>query len=174
MYGDAPRARDYGATHMSQYNQIKRWAWGATDVPYVTPRMLEHTEIPARLRRRRYMYLVFNHLTWTTLPILLLLGGSLPATIDLDYSLSLPAVILGWMSAAILTVSLLNTMSLIMVDHKICPKPTDWNWFRRRWSDAQLFLYPVVGMALSVLPALEAQTRLMFGAYLEYVVTEKE
>jgi hypothetical protein len=81
---------------------------------------------------------------------------------------------LGWMSAAILTVSLLNTMSLIFVDHRVCPKPADWNWFRRRWSDAQLFLYPVVGLALSVLPALEAQTRLMFGAYLEYVVTEKE
>ena len=174
VYGDAPRARDYSSTHMSQYNQIKRWAWGATDVPYVTPRMLEHTEIPVKLRRQRYMNLVFNHLTWTTLPILLFLGGSLPATIDLDYSLSLPAVILGWMSAAILTISLLNTLSLIVVDHRVCPKPPEWNWWRRRWADAQLFLYPVVGLALSVLPALEAQTRLMFGAYLEYVVTEKE
>jgi hypothetical protein len=174
VFGDAPRARDYSGTHMSQYNQIKRWAWGATDVPYVTPRMLEHSEIPVKLRRRRYLNLVFNHLTWTTIPILLFLGGSLPVTIDLDYSFSRPAVILGWASAAILTVSLLNTLALILVDHRVCPKPATWNWWRRRWSDAQLFLYPVVGLALSVLPALEAQTRLMFGAYLEYVITEKE
>jgi hypothetical protein len=39
--------------------------------------------------------------------------------------------------------------------------------------EIQLFLSPVVGVALSVIPALEAQTRLMFGAYIEYKVTEK-
>jgi len=31
----------------------------------------------------------------------------------------------------------------------------------------------VVGLIFSVLPALEAQTRLMVGMYLEYKVTEK-
>ena len=55
----------------------------------------------------------------------------------------------------------------------MCPKPREWNWVHRRWSDSQLFLYPVVGLALSVIPALEAQTRLMFGAYIEYVVADK-
>jgi hypothetical protein len=36
-----------------------------------------------------------------------------------------------------------------------------------------LGLYPVVGLLFSVLPALEAQSRLMVGMYLEYKVTEK-
>ena len=174
VFGDAPRARDYASTHVSQYNQIKRWAWGATDVPYVTLRMLEHPEIPTRLRLRRYMNLVFNHLTWTTLPMLLFFGGALPAMIDLDYSLSTEAAVIGWGTAGILTFTLLNTVRLIQVDAAMCPKPPDWGWWRRRYADIQLFLYPVVGLALSVIPALEAQTRLMFGAYLEYTVTEKE
>src|ERR1700737_4659967 len=26
LYGDSPLSRDYASTHMSQYNQIKRWA----------------------------------------------------------------------------------------------------------------------------------------------------
>jgi hypothetical protein len=56
----------------------------------------------------------------------------------------------------------------------MCPKPPEWPWWRRRYAELQLFLYPIVGLALSVIPALEAQTRLMFGAYLEYTVTEKE
>jgi cellulose synthase/poly-beta-1,6-N-acetylglucosamine synthase-like glycosyltransferase len=172
--GDAPRARGYAATHASQYNQIKRWAWGATDIPYVTARMLIHPEIPWRLRARRYSNLIFNHLTWATLPLLLLFGGALPAFIDLDYSLSSTATLLGTASASILTITLLNTLLLVQVDHRICPKPAGWPWWRRRWADLQLFTYPVVGLALSVIPALEAQTRLMFGAYLEYRVTEKE
>ena len=174
VFGDAPRARTYASTHASQYNQIKRWAWGASDVPYVTLRMLEHPEIPLRLRARRYMNLVFNHLTWTTLPMLLFFGGALPALIDLDYSLSTEAFWIGWPTAGILTFTLLNTLVLIKVDSSMCPKPPEWPWWRRRYAELQLFLYPIVGLALSVIPALEAQTRLMFGAYLEYTVTEKE
>lgn len=174
VFGDAPRASQYRATHVSQYNQIKRWAWGVTDVAYVTTRMLRHPEIPWKLRARRYMYLVFNHLTWTTLPVLLFFGGSLPAIIDLDYSLSTAATVVGWTTAGILTLTLLNTVVLIQVDRRMCAKPSEWGWWRRRYADVQLFLYPVVGLALSVIPALEAQTRLMFGAYLEYTVTEKE
>lgn len=174
VYGDAPRARDYATTHVSQYNQIKRWAWGATDIPYVVVRMLAHPEIPWRLRARRFRHLMFNHLTWATLPLLLFFGASLPATIDLDYSLSPVATIIGWTTAGILTVTLLNTVALIQVDRRMCSKPPEWGWWRRRWADAQLFLYPIAGLSLSVIPALEAQTRLMFGAYLEYKVTEKE
>ena len=174
VLGDAPRARDYSSTHVSQYNQIKRWAWGATDIPYVTTRILRHPEIPWKLRARRFMLLVFNHLTWTTLPLLLFFGGALPAFIDLDYSLSTPATVIGLLSAGILTFTLANTFTLIHVDRLMCPKPSGWPWWRRRWADLQLFLYPIVGLALSVIPALEAQTRLMFGAYLEYRVSEKE
>jgi hypothetical protein len=50
VYGDAPRARGYAATHASQYNQIKRWAWGATDIPYVTSRMSPPRDPVARAR----------------------------------------------------------------------------------------------------------------------------
>jgi Glycosyl transferase family group 2 len=174
VFGDAPRSRGYASTHVSQYNQIKRWAWGASDIPYVTVRMLEHPEIPIRLRTRRYLNLVFNHLTWTTLPMLLFFGGALPSMIDLDYSLSTEASVLSLATAGILTLTLFNTLTLITVDASMCPKPADWPWWRRRYADMQLFMYPVVGLALSVIPALEAQTRLMFGAYLEYKITEKE
>ncbi len=53
LYGDSPQSRDYASTHLSQYNQIKRWAWGITDVPYVLKRLFKHPEIPLWLRLRR-------------------------------------------------------------------------------------------------------------------------
>ncbi len=40
-------------------------------------------------------------------------------------------------------------------------------------SRIQWLLLPVVGLVFSNLPALDAQTRLMAGKYLEYRVTEK-
>jgi cellulose synthase/poly-beta-1,6-N-acetylglucosamine synthase-like glycosyltransferase len=78
IYGDSPNSRDYASTHMSQYNQIKRWAWGITDVPYVLARLFKHPEIPMILRLRRFMNLAFNHLNWIFLPMLLMFGASGP------------------------------------------------------------------------------------------------
>src|SRR3984893_18639005 len=119
FYGDCPRAKSYGATHVSQYNQIKRWAWGVSDVPFVFLNMLTHPEIPLRLRLYRFMNLVFNHLMWVAMPLLLLFGASIPGYLAVlsqatgihmvgayDYSLTSTSDYLGFTSAMILTITL--------------------------------------------------------------------
>jgi len=174
MFGDAPRARDYGGTLVSQYNQIKRWAWGVTDIPYVARRMVVHKEIPRRVRLARFQMLIFNHLGWATLPILIFIGGALPSLLNYDYSLSDTGTILETAATVILQMTLLNIVAVAVLDNRIHPRPRIWPWWRRRLADLQMLLYPVVFLVLSALPALEAQTRLLFGAYLEYRVTEKE
>src|SRR5258706_12312119 len=73
---------------MSQYHQIKRWAWGITDVPYVLARLFKHPEIPAWLRFRRFMNLFLNHLNWIFLPVLLMFGASVPIWVSTDFSLT--------------------------------------------------------------------------------------
>jgi len=174
LYGDAPRARDYKSTHISQYNQIKRWAWGVSDLPYVTVRLLRHPEIPFWLKARRYAYMVFNHLAWTTMPILLLFGAAIPRLLSLDWTLTDRAQVLGAITVGLLNITLLNIALLIGVEARLNPpRPRDWGLIRQVWSFFQLVLYPFVGLVFSVLPALEAQTRLMLGMYLEYQVTEK-
>jgi cellulose synthase/poly-beta-1,6-N-acetylglucosamine synthase-like glycosyltransferase len=174
MYGDAPRASDYGATLVSQYNQIKRWAWGVTDIPYVASRMPSHHEIPVRLRLRRFQMLIFNHLSWATVPLLILVAGTLPSVFNYDYSLSDTGAWLETVASLILTTTLLNILAVAVLDNRIQPRPPHWKWWRRRAADMQTIIYPVVFLLLSVIPALEAQTRLLFGSHLEYRVTEKE
>ena len=180
IYGDAPEASDRGVfwerakTHANQYNQIKRWAWGVSDVPYVTMRLLRHGEIPFWLRARRYGYMVFNHLTWTTLPVLLLFGAALPRLLQEDWNLTQAADQLGLFAFILINIAFLNIAALILVERKINPPmPRPWGFIHQTWAYLQLALYPVVGLLFSVLPALEAQTRLMLGMYLEYKVTEK-
>jgi hypothetical protein len=53
------------------------------------------------------------------------------------------------------------------------PKPAEWPLVKKGLIYLEYFMYPIVGLVLSVLPALEAHTRLLFGRYLEYRVTEK-
>ena len=188
FYGDCPRARTYGATHVSQYNQIKRWAWGVTDVPFVFLNVLTHPEIPVWLRVYRFMNLVFNHLMWVSMPLLLLFGASIPGYLAVlsqatgihlvgayDYSLTSTSDYLGFTSAMILTITLASVTVLIYVDEKLVPpRPPDWGIVRRAKSYVEILLYPFFGLFFSVIPALESQTRLMLGFYLEYRVTEKE
>jgi hypothetical protein len=188
IYGDCPRARTYSDTHASQYNQIKRWAWGVSDVPFVFLNMLTHPEIPLWLRAYRFGLLVFNHLLWVSMPVLLLFGASIPSYLAVlsdwlhvpvplpyDYSLTDLSGELGLLSAGILTITLVNVAVLIAVDESLVPpRPKEWPIWRRVKSYGEVFLYPVFGLLFSVIPALESQTRLMFGFYLEYRVTAKE
>jgi hypothetical protein len=53
------------------------------------------------------------------------------------------------------------------------PRPATWGLLRNAFSRVQWLLLPVVGLLFSNQPALDAQTRLMAGKYLEYRVTEK-
>jgi cellulose synthase/poly-beta-1,6-N-acetylglucosamine synthase-like glycosyltransferase len=188
IYGDCPRAKTYSGTHASQYNQIKRWAWGVSDVPFVFLNMMTHPEIPLWLRVYRFLLLVFNHLMWVAMPLLLLFGASIPGYLAVlsnwtgihivgpyDYSLTHVADDLGIASAAILTLTLFTVGFLIYVDEKLVPpRPPEWSRLRRVKSYVEILTYPFVGLFFSVIPALESQTRLMFGFYLEYRVTEKE
>jgi cellulose synthase/poly-beta-1,6-N-acetylglucosamine synthase-like glycosyltransferase len=174
LYGDSPQSRDYASTHLSQYNQMKRWAWGVTDVPYVLKRFFKHPEIPFWLRLRRFSNLFLNHLNWIFLPVLLMFGSSLPVIVSLDFSITDLGQNLWTYSTLIMGTTLLTLTTLIILERLMLPpKPPAWGPLRRARAYLQYVSYPVVGLLLSVLPALEAHTRLLLGLYLEYRVTEK-
>jgi hypothetical protein len=63
---------------------------------------------------------------------------------------------------------------LVFVENQIVPpRPSNWSPLRRLLTWVQWFALPIVGIIFSCLPALDAQTRLLTGRYLEYKVTEK-
>jgi len=157
-----------------EYNQIKRWAWGITDVPYVLKRLFKHREIPLWLRLRRFANLFLNHLNWVFLPVLLIFGSSLPVLVSVDFSITDLGQSLWFYSGLVLGTTLLSLSTLILLEALMLPPgPPRWGPLRRGLAYLQYFSYPVVGILLSVVPALEAHTRLLLGKYLEYRVTEK-
>jgi hypothetical protein len=179
MYGDAVRARSYPRTLVQQYTQIRRWAWGVTDIPYYIRNAFAHSEIPRWTRVRRLVDLWLDHINWAIAPFIMLFGSNLPLFISLHwggghFAQSTLGQNLPIYASILLTLAFCCLLVLIYVEDQIAPpRPAAWGPVRRLASRLQWLLLPVVGLIFSNLPALDAQTRLMTGRYLEYRVTEK-
>src|SRR5437660_12492129 len=142
LYGDSPMSRDYASTHVSQYNQIKRWAWVITDVPYVLARLFKHPEIPFGLRMRRFSNLFLNHLNWIFLPILLMFGSSAPIWFSKDFSLTDVGQQIWSLSGILLSITLSTVVFFMILEFRMLPpKPAEWPLVRRGAVPVHYFAY---------------------------------
>ncbi|MBA2254978.1 MAG: glycosyltransferase family 2 protein [Chloroflexi bacterium] len=174
IYGDAVRARSYGRTLVAQYLQIRRWAWGVTDIPYYVHQALRHPEIPLRQRVRRLGDLWFDHINWAIAPFVLVFGASLPLLLNPDFRETTLGQNLPYYGALLLTGAFCMLLILIEIETRLAPpRPDSFGRFRRLAAYGEMLFAPIVGIFFGNLPALDAQTRLMAGRYLEYRVTEK-
>lgn len=174
MYGDAVRAKSYPRSLVQQYTQIRRWAWGVTDVPYYIQNAFAHREIPRRLRVRRLIDLWLDHVNWAIAPFIIIFGSNLPLLLNPAFAQTTLGQNLPLYAAWLLTGAFCCLLILVFVEEQIAPpRPTSWTLGQRAVSYLQWLALPVVGLVFSTLPALDAQTRLMAGKYLEYRVTEK-
>lgn len=174
MYGDAVRARSYPRTLVQQYMQIRRWAWGVTDIPYYIDNALQHSEIPIRERIARLFSLWADHINWAVAPFIMLLGPLVPLWLNDSFRATTLGQQLPLYASWLLTVALGSLVVLIFVEDKLAPpRPSEWGIRMHAVSWLQWLLLPVMAFVFTNLPALDAQTRLMTGRYLEYRVTEK-
>jgi hypothetical protein len=174
IYGDAVRARTYWRSMATQYLQVRRWAWGVTDIPYVIDNSVRHTEIPLSSRVWRLLNLFGEHINWAISPFVLMFGATLPILINPAFAQTTLGQNLPVYASAMLTLGLGVLLVLVVVENQIVPpKPPGWGPIQRLLTWLQWFALPVVGIIFSCLPALDAQTRLLTGRYLEYKVTEK-
>jgi hypothetical protein len=174
VYGDAVRARSYPRTLVQQYTQIRRWAWGVTDIPYYIHNALNHKEIPLRERAARLLDMWLEHVNWAIAPFVIVLGATLPVALNQTFAQTAFGQQLPVYASWLLTGALAALVVLIFVEDQLAPpRPPEWRFWMRAVAWLQWFALPVVGAIFVNLPALDAQTRLLTGRYLEYRVTEK-
>lgn len=174
IYGDAVRARGYTRSLVTQYMQIRRWAWGVTDIPFVVRNAISHREIPIGSRIWRIATLYAEHINWAIAPFILLFGSNLPLLLNPAFAQTTLGQNLPLYASSMFTLALAALLVLVVVEYRILPpRPAHWGPFTRLGSYVQYLALPVVGVLFSTLPALDAQTRLLTGRYLEYRVTEK-
>ncbi|MCL4360282.1 glycosyltransferase family 2 protein [Patescibacteria group bacterium] len=171
---DAAESYGFFRTMVNQYEQVKRWAWGVSDIPYVIKNALDHDEIPLGNRLIRVGLLLEHHVFWPANWFILTVGSILPPIINVDFGRTILGHNLSRLSSGILTVSAVFLIVIFMIDWRIKPpKPKEYASWKLPFLYLQWLTLPVVSFFLSALPGLDAHTRLLLGKRLEYRTTEK-
>lgn len=174
VYADAAESTSYWGTLVNQYHQIKRWAWGVSDDPYIIKHWLAAAQIPFWDRTIRVAKVLEDHFLWPVNWFAITLGALLPPLLNEDFSRTVLGKTLPQVSSAILTLSLLSLLIILVIDARSRPpRPAEVSLLKRLFQPFEFVLLPFVGFFFNALPGIDAHTRLMLGRYIEYRVTEK-
>jgi len=172
IYQDAVLTESYKRTLRMQFLQVRRWAWGASDIAYVANQaFIKKNNIPRRKLWAKFLRLLEGHISWSTAPLILLLAGLVPFFLHPQSYIAnqLPQVASHLQQVATLGV----LVTLFLSVRTLPPKPARYTHRRTFWMMIQWIYLPITSIIYSSFAAINAQTRLMFGWYLGFNVTEK-
>jgi RsiW-degrading membrane proteinase PrsW (M82 family) len=122
----------------------------------------------------RLFDLWLDHINWAVAPFIMIFGAALPAFFNQTFALTPLGQNLPVFAAWILTGAMGSLLVLMFIEDQLAPpKPKEWGIRMHIVSWVQWLCLPFLGVIFTNLPALDAQTRLLAGRYLEYRVTEK-
>ena len=174
MYNDAAQADGMKNTMVNQYEQIKRWAWGASDDAYIIKGWLTAPNLPFWDKTLRVFHVLESHFLWPVNWFAITIGALIPTFLNEEFSRTVLGKTLPQISSAILTISLISLVVIFLIDMaNRPPRPHKVSIIRKLMQPLEFVLLPVVGFFFSALPGIDAHTRLMLGKYIEYRVTEK-
>lgn len=173
IYQDAVLSSSYRRTLKAQFIQIRRWAWGASDVAYVLEKgFFTSNRVPKLDLTFKSLRLLEGHVSWATAPLLLAFAAFIPAFINHnDFAANQLPII----ASRIQTIALLGIIVTIFLSLKLLPpKPARYKHRRTVLMVLQWVMLPVTTILFNALAALNSQTRLIFGWNLnKFDVTDK-
>lgn len=177
IYQDAVLSGTYMKTLKAQFTQLRRWAYGASDVPYVAERVLtKQRNVPFWPGFTRFVRLLDGHVTLACVSVMVAFGGWVPLLINQEAAAR--SIVVHQLPD---TISLLQRIAMIGLAVAIFsafkllpPRPERYKKRRNILMLLQWFLMPITSVAYSSLSAYNAQTHLLLGKYLDkFDVTEK-
>lgn len=173
IYADAAQARGFWNTMRNQYEQLKRWAWGVSDDPYII-RQFVLSDAPFWGRFMRVVKVVEDHFLWPVNWFAITISAILPPLLNEEFSRSILGKTLPQVTSTLLTLSLISMVVIVVLDAlNRPPHPHKRSILSYIFQPLEFILLPIIGFFFSALPGIDAHTRLMLGKYIEYRVTEK-
>lgn len=178
VFMDTVSAKSYWQSIKNQYKQQRRWAWGVENVPYVIFNFSKTKFIPWYKKLIHSFWLTEGFHSWATNAIIIFMLGWLPLILGGDkFTKTLLAQNLPYITQVLMTLAMIGmivsaalSFLLVSIRLKIQKK------YRRQKLFSLLLQWiflPISTIFLGSIPALDSQTRLMFGKYMGFWVTEK-
>jgi cellulose synthase/poly-beta-1,6-N-acetylglucosamine synthase-like glycosyltransferase len=176
IYQDAVLSDTYRKTLKAQFVQLRRWAWGASDIAYVIyTGFIKKNTVPKKELFIKTVRLIDSHLSWATAPLILAFASSIPSVINPEAKTVFVANQLPVIASYIQTIALSGVFVTLFISMKLLPpKPARYKSHRRLLLILQWALMPITSIIYNAAAAIYSQTRLMFGRYLgTFDVTDK-
>lgn len=176
IYQDAVLSETYGKTLKAQFVQLRRWAYGASDVAYVGTRIFtKNRRVPFIGGLARFIRLLDGHVTLACVPLLVAFGGWVPLIVNSEAARSVAAHQLPDAVSYIQRVAMIGiAISIIMLFKLLPPRPERYKRRRNLLMVLQWVLMPITAIAYSSMSSYVSQTRLLIGKYLDkFDVTDK-
>jgi cellulose synthase/poly-beta-1,6-N-acetylglucosamine synthase-like glycosyltransferase len=170
---DAPLSSSYIKSLKNKYQQERRWSWGASDDALFVKWLLTIPGVPIARKTMMVFNVLIDHFLWPVNWFIITIAANIMPFVNPVFSRTTLGYNLPHLAALILTVCLLATFMMIVIDFRQRPKHNAPSKKRQFLFPLELLLLPIVGFFLSALPALISHTQLMLGKRLEYKVTEK-
>lgn len=171
---DGVYSESFIKTLKTRYAQERRWAWGASDIPYAIVRFFNTPHIRPVEKLKVIWRITETHLLWPTSFFILTVSASIPPLVNPVFRRTVLGFLLPQLSSFILTGVSVLILAIIYFDHKMRGEVKIKTELRQvPMLFVQWFFLPLISFAFSSLPALEAHTRMLLGKKLTYKVTEK-
>lgn len=174
IYQDAVLSKTHLKTFRSQYVQLRRWAYGVSDFPFIIKNYLKNRQIGWWEKVVQVGRFLEGHISWATAPLILTFVAWLPLLLNSQFKNLVLAHQLPVVASRILTLAMLGIFVTIWISlMSLPPRPARYRKSKSIFMLTQWILMPVVAICFGSLAAIDAQTRLMFGRYLVFKVTDK-
>ncbi|MDO8498503.1 MAG: glycosyltransferase family 2 protein [bacterium] len=161
-------------TFKNQYKQLQRWAYGVEHIPFIIRQYFARTDIDFWDKTDKLTFILWSYFKWGTLALFVTFAGVVIPLVNPHYTESVVAYNLPVISSWILTGAFIGLFSTIYIHERTAPpRPKSWSLLQKFWSYIQWTLIPIILVTITSIPAIDAQTRLMLGKYIEFYNTKK-
>lgn len=176
IYQDAVLGATFRSTLVAQFKQLRRWGYGASDVPFVATRLFSRDRMaPFWPTLARFIRLVDSHVSLATVALLIALGAWVPLLINPEAAYNITAHNLPHVVSIMQRIAMVGLMVTIILSLTMLPpRPSRLKRHHSIGMVLQWVLMPITAILYNSFASLTAQTHLMFGRYLDtFDVTEK-
>lgn len=173
---DAVLSNGYWKSFKAQFVQVRRWAYGASDVAYVADSIRKRTKkVKFWPAFTRWVRLLDSHVTQAIIAPIIMFGGWIPLVLSPDSALALSVHELPIIIGSIQQIAMVGIIVTVFTSFMMLPpKPERYKKSRRIWMVLQWVIMPITSIVYSSVSAYYSQIRLLLGKYLiVFDVTEK-